>query len=200
MQQNTLSSEAENTKQRFWLLSCQFYQQPSTAHKLLYLQNNIGLNVNLALYLLLESHLHNDLNNSDLNTKLYIKQLAILQHELKNLSKQSTEKIRQQRTYFKQLSLFDETIKQKIKHALLEAELICEQQEQAFIIDFVFSQVITDTDSSEQSHNQLSHIHSYLQLLMTEHKLTNEQKQVLVNTGNEIEKSAHQFMKGKKNE
>ncbi len=193
MQQDKPSILTENIKQKFWQLSCQLYQQPNIAKQLLELQNNIGLNINLALYLLLEGHLR-----PELNTQLNIKQLTILQHELKNLSQKSTEKIRQQRAYFKQLSLFDETIKEKIKRALLDAELICEQQEQAFIIDFVFSQTITAT--AEQSLNQLISIHSYLQLLITESKLSNEQKQALINTGNEIKNTAQHFIKGKTNE
>lgn len=112
------------SREQFWQFSLDVYQQQQLQDKLLTLQNQHGINVNLTLLCLF-------LNSKGLY--LQTKQFEQLHQQLTTFNHTFTESLRQLRSSFKIKQRQLEQYAALRKH-LLAAELLLEQQEQGILI------------------------------------------------------------------
>ncbi|GAB3001715.1 TIGR02444 family protein [Psychrosphaera aestuarii] len=110
-----------------WQFSVTSYQQDELQNELLGWQNSYDGNVNLALFCLY---------CDDLTIEISDQELTILHNYISQFSRKFTQAIRVNRETFKQqkaqINHYED-----IRHHLLEAELLFEQQEQSLLCDMM---------------------------------------------------------------
>lgn len=109
----------------FWQASHEIYQRPGMQQQLITRQDQHGDNVNLAL---LELYLAERGQPLDTNEK------QVLQALIDAFSTEHTQLVRQLRRQLSRSEALTEVASKALKQALLDAELILEQQEQALLI------------------------------------------------------------------
>ncbi|MCL5050970.1 MAG: TIGR02444 family protein [Firmicutes bacterium] len=109
----------------FWQASLEIYQRPGMQQQLIARQDQHGDNVNVAL---LELYLAEQGQPLDTNEK------QVLQALIDAFSTEHTQLVRQLRRQLSRSEALTEVAGKALKQALLDAELILEQQEQALLI------------------------------------------------------------------
>ena len=146
-----------------WQFSITTYQQVDIQQELLGWQNSYDGNVNLALFCMY---------CDDLSIKISDKEIQYLHQQVSQFSIQFTQAIRVTREHFKQqkalLNQYDD-----IRHHLLEAELILEQQEQGLLCTLMSRDEaeFSDTNSASESDNNWLRYQGFLTKTQNEDQL-----------------------------